>query len=549
LVQSLTDLTPERILEIKEAFFAQDREQDQAPAKEMFQKIRDKICGMLGIQPGDCWNFEEAEKQITDICAKGDEELSYIVDLKDAGGSDVRGLEVLQHLSANKSLGTAFILTHETTAERESETETALRAQILRSGDGQGVPPLCVISNERLQPEDGDEATIQDALKVAVKRAGLRRAMHDVLGKAKGRLETAYSEAVEVLLSVPPEHLEAHVVERGRKEGVSELHVIERAITAHIGQQVRDFFGRDPSVRKSTARLRALQGIPLNAPPIAADSVLAPFRKAEIWEEDSLLNASLTPLACGDVFEADPFESEIADQAQAGNADGDGGDGKDAKLFVLLGQPCDLALRSNGTRDASTAFLVPLKKKQPLNMGEKANSKEVPLPFVLDGQIWLCDFRKSTPVKLAILDFATFRTDGRVRADTGHTPSDELLPGQRAIYNKRAVLVDKALRKAKPLGATGDIAPSLQLTFSNNAPFQSIHFAAFKPATDAVAGENGERPALPGRVTWGLRRSGRIRMPYAAAVLDHYVSAMNRHAFDLDYMNPGISEEANGELA
>jgi hypothetical protein len=51
---------------------------------------------------------------------------------------------------------------------------------------------------------------------------------------------------------------------------------------------------------------------------------------------------------------------------------------------------------------------------------------------------------------------------------------------------------------------------------------------------------NGQAINRPKRATWRLRRCGRVRMPYAAALLDLYTSVMSRKAFDLDFMSPGL---------
>lgn len=129
---------------------------------------------------------------------------------------------------------------------------------------------------------------------------------------------------------MPPEQLESHVFERGYKEGVSELHVVERAITAHLGKNAREFFGTAEKVLDNAKRLRALRGITLRQVVMAPDAHLTAFREAEIWESDELLNRALTPIPCGDVFEVDPDESATAASKQK---------------FVLLGQPCDISLR------------------------------------------------------------------------------------------------------------------------------------------------------------------------------------------------------------
>jgi hypothetical protein len=39
------------------------------------------------------------------------------------------------------------------------------------------------------------------------------------------------------------------------------------------------------------------------------------------------------------------------------------------------------------------------------------------------------------------------------------------------------------------------------------------------------------------RVTWHLRRVGRLRQPYIGALLNQQLDVMGRHAFDVDFMD------------
>lgn len=516
--QALADVTPDRLSEMRTAFFAKAALEDHAATDDLSALARDKVCTALGVSAEDRWTFSEAEQNLKPICDADDSELSYVVDLNDAASrSPTRGLDILRALQSFNSRGTAFILTHETKAEQESETEAALAQELAFEGLGF---PLCVIAKERLHSEDGTDDAIHEALRIAVKRAGLRKSLHEVLKEAQGKLSDAYLEAAKALLRIAPEHLEAHVVERGRKEGVSEMHVVERAITALLGQHIRQFFGSDKIVRSSTARLRALRDIPLAGGGLTAQSPLAQFRNAEVWEDDTLINGAMTPLACGDVFEMDGLEitSEPTD-----------------RRFLLLGPPCDIALRSDGKRDADTAFFIPLKRKTAVQ-GDKL--KEPPLQFQIQSEHWVCDFRAASHANLSILDLATFRPDGRVRVDDGHSTSEALLPGQKQAYAKRTGAAGTTLTKK----TVGDRASKMQLTFSCAGPFSRISAATLAVKSDREEVDGDVVDALPLRVTWKLRRCGRVRMPYAAAILDQYLGVLGRAAFDLDFMSPGVDE-------
>ena len=518
IAQILADLPAARVAEIKAAFFTKEGESRDFATGELSATAVEKACALLGVAAEDRWTFDKADRELAALCQGGDPEFSYVVDLNEAGGSKTRGLEVLRTLWNEKSSGTAFILTHETGVAGEAKRESDLRAQLTDLG-GLGLP-LCVIAKERLydNPEDAD--SMAEALRIGVKRAGLRKSVHDVLCEAQKTLHQAIDEAANNLLSVPPEQLESHVFERGYKEGVSELHVVERAITAHLGKNAREFFGTDGKVLDNAKRLRALRGITLRQVAMAPDAHLTAFREAEVWESDELLNRALTPIACGDVFEVDPNESATTASKQK---------------FVLLGQPCDISLRPDEKkRVQDTGFLVPLKNK---TVEGKPDPKAPLLPFTLRGEQWACDFRNASVVKLSILDLASFRADGRVRVDEGHSAPDHLLAGQQKVYVDRTAGASAALAAAVQLDAGAMINLAFQLTFSSTDAFRHIHTAVFEAATTTRV--NRQNIVRPKRVTWRLRRCGRIRAPYSSALLDQYTSVMSRHAFDLDYMSPG----------
>lgn len=529
VTQILTDLRPERFEEIKTAFFVQEGEQKAFPTNELSIDVIASACKLLNVADVDRWTFEKADQDLPALCAAGDGELSYIVDLNEAGGSKTRGLEMLQILWEGNSKGTAFILTHETDIAGEGKKEIDLRTDMAKDG-GLGVP-ICVIAKERLSGAEGDG--IEEALKIGLKRAGLRRSLHQVLDRARGKLQAAIDSASWSLLSVPPETLESHVFERGYKEGVSELHVVERAISAHLGKEAREFFGVDDLVLESAQRLRALRSIPLKGDSSVIDPHLAAFREAEVWESDELLNRALTPIACGDVFELDKDEQGTKASKQK---------------FVLLGQPCDISIRpEQGKRAQDSAFLVPLKTKT--KSGEKAEQKEKEplLPFSLGGEQWACDFRNTSVARLSILDLASFRADGRVRVDEDHAAPSGMLVGQQKVYDERTKFVAAALDDPSLRPPAGAFSFAFQLTFASSGAFKHIHSPTFEDVSSEKV--NKKTITRPKRATWRLRRCGRIRMPYAAALLDQYTSVMTRHAFDLDFMSPGIESGASKDEA
>ena len=156
----------------------------------------------------------------------------------------------------------------------------------------------------------------------------------------------------------------------------------------------------------------------------------------------------------------------------------------------------------------------------------------------------LCTIRDglATSVKLLRLDFrfldlASFRPDGRVRVDDGHKPLAELLVGQQEVYDDRTAMASAALTDNGSQLSDREKAIEFLLTFTASDEFKHIYKPVVEKASETKV--NGKMIEKPKRVTWRLRRCGRVRMPYAAALLDQYTTVMSRQAFDLDFMSVG----------
>lgn len=519
LAQVLSLVQATRLAEIKDALLAREREEDGDVGKELTTASVLAACALLRVGVEDRWTFDDAAQKLADQCRGGDASVAYVIDLKDSASHTDRGLEVLVSLAGLQSCGTAFILTHEATVDSEAKVEARIRKQLRDGGAAvdAGAIPVCVVAKARLMAEDGGEAEMTRGLGIAIKRAGLRRSVNEVVQVARVGVADAFNEAADMLLTIPPEQLDRFVVERGYREGVSELHVVERALTAHIGHRLRQLFASEEAVRDSTMRLRSLRGVALtDAGPTVAHENLEAFRREEVWESAELINGGLAPIFCGDVFEFD--RDEQATRRKEGR-------------FLLLGQPCDLSLRPDGAKDRGPAFLVPMRMRAE---GSESKMKEQMLPFRLDGRLWSCDFRETTEARMAILDLASFREDGRVRVDEGQAMSSAFLAGQAQTFAGRTEAARTAIERC--LASSASVVgfhPDLQLTFKSAQVFKHVHHATFEKRSQAKAG--GVVMHMPNRVTWRLRRCGRVRMPYAAYMLDTCLGVMSRDAFDMDF--------------
>jgi hypothetical protein len=142
-----------------------------------------------------------------------------------------------------------------------------------------------------------------------------------------------------------------------------------------------------------------------------------------------------------------------------------------------------------------------------------------------------------TYARLSVLDLACFRADGCLRVEAGHSPCDDLLPGGRSIYDSRTKAADDALAVAPPPalapGALRTIDDRLLLTMSDGAPWDRVRVGTRLAPYEPGPGHHLRK--LPDRVTWYLRREGRIRAPFSSFLLERALRTLGRRAFDSDF--------------
>jgi hypothetical protein len=317
--------------------------------------------------------------------------------------------------------------------------------------------------------------------------------------------------------------LDAVVFEKSLEEGASEIDVLTRLVLLRQRVEVDGHLASDTHTHAKVASLRTLRSLVGGLPRDVTDSGFKQLRTAEVFDSSEVINRRHTPLSCGDMFRIE---------------------GQQKKLWILLGQPCDIAVRSNGTRKSNEAFLVlarpveqsvapKLKENMAsaltaLEVGDSSNvlkilneigeqaerlSKPVPahrfypLHATWDNIEWQLDFNEWSPVNLVCLDLCVFNADGKLVLDSADTETPiVLLPGwKRRLENARAAVQ-----------RSGAVAPA-----------------------DWILGgskfSNRTAKLVAGVISFKCQRVGRIRAPRSVAAYASFSSTLSRAAFDHDF--------------
>ncbi|MEI9988323.1 MAG: hypothetical protein WDN69_37630 [Aliidongia sp.] len=303
------------------------------------------------------------------------------------------------------------------------------------------------------------------------------------------------------------------IVKSSEDEGVSEFETLIRLYGIIQKDRVKAQILQKARVGEFGAAARTVQGIADIGRALSAASQerLHTLRRQELYESDQLVNGYNDPLRNGDLFEI--------------------GEGEQLKLWVLIAQPCDLMVRSDGERvreeNFKVAVLAPVRTG---SLGEAPDMKDG-LDFSLErfdhngAQRAVVQFAAATPANLQVLDLAAFNKDGRCHLSAAPDPALSL--PSRAWKNRDAKLrshfdkvkkqIEDARSKYKDAVADLLLAPAI-------IPRGSPKRAFAKYGTYEAGG-----------FSYPIRRCGRIRDPLATWLLTAYSRFLARDAYEHDF--------------
>lgn len=313
--------------------------------------------------------------------------------------------------------------------------------------------------------------------------------------------------------------LEDIVMRSSHIEGAWELDTLLRLMALFqddaMRESLRDESG-DDSVRSLLAMARELvETCYEEYPPSIAEA--KKIMAGERWARIDYVNELGLPLANGDVFEIN------------------GGH------YILMCQPCDLVLRSDGRRRArSTVTLLPLLAKE-RQESTSANGPDAqhPFPAGVDNRRHYHDlpfgFAHEPPegvamvfapwhdVEIWVLDLCSFRADGaatlKVRDESSKPAA--LTPGIAERYKQVVKEAKKKLKLVEDCAGLGD-TQRRRLTSEVLSPGQPI-----KPDLQRISAEREQ-------LAYTCRRVARLSSPFAEAALAALSAERARQAYEHD---------------
>lgn len=407
---------------------------------------------------------------------------------REEDGTKEEGIRLIREVHS-KDVGYYGLLTHTVLEDNEYEVWNGLADKHQLQRDR-----FLVISKARLMKDMPDYYGFLAMVRLAALSGRYAEVKKEAWEVFKGSLEKAES-AMEKLSVLD---FDQAVFESSRREGVWEPDTLFRVFGILMHREARLSLHADKMSLAVTAARRVSaakkQIITALGEQPRSKEVLQ-MQRFEMYEPGEDLNCFHTPVDLGDVFRTDA-----------------GG-----RSYLLLGQSCDLMVRSKGKRNHEdsrlglTATVVEIFDSH----GEKPAARgELPFYNVDTGASAWANFAKVHQVWLAVLDLCVLCEDGSATIDVTGDCSDLLIETWQKRFPKLRRRFKEALHTHQKLAETASEPEMARLALPS--PSSTLQIAA---AIDGTA------------LRYGIRRTMRLRQPWSGALLSEFTQHRARTAF------------------
>ena len=352
-----------------------------------------------------------------------------------------------------------------------------------------------------------------------IKKAALNQYFEDLKKITASVIEDSHTRAVNQFQEIDPYDFDLMILVASYEEGIWEAESLLRIYQIfHKDEILKSFLNKKnlEAVNKNVLDARRISSVKIDGV-VNNFPQVRPIRRKELYQLASSI--SYSPLDVGDIFRV----------------------GNQNKWFILLGQPCDLMIRSDGNRKNKFVNLVKVSRKEKSDL-EKWKAKypdrlpgylkmHAELSCFFDNTKYLAivSFDEILTVSMDMLDLAVLNENGKceINANEDLEIPTHLTQGwyQRlsSIVNEYKMLHNRLSEYSKGIKAVDE----------------AIRDSIWKSLMPKVALENSVLPEIPyenGTFDFKLVRVARYRQPGASNLLKLYTAYLSRDADDVDFL-------------
>lgn len=328
-------------------------------------------------------------------------------------------------------------------------------------------------------------------------------------------LRSSFTKSINEINSLTPDSFN-HIIQRSSKEeGVWEMNTLIRIsniITSHKALTSLIPIQRRRRINQSLEKIRQVEKIKTGGETPVDKAQIIGLRSKELYIESEILNQLHYPLSNGDIF-------KIQD-----------------KEYILLVQPCNVALRSSGTRDRkyNLGFLIQLEtinkddyfkyKKGQLATLEVIEDVSLPVE-----SIKIARFSTFQSISLSPLDLTIFNKDGISRMNLSETVNLSMI--MQESWKKRYKDLHKEFLHFSNGIKTYKKIRIADKNILKNSIFNGALFSGFQIDNENSLSRSGKL------LEFNIGRIAHYRSPYSDDLLQKFMLYLSRNAFEHDFSN------------
>ncbi len=437
---------------------------------------------------------EQKEKLLT---PDGDQRTLFLFDrdFSEDGGDSDGGIKIIASLLARNDTENLIcgLLTHTVTPENQSEQWDELSKAYSIPRDRFVVIPKLHLSR--------DPVLFAQTLKFVA----LCPDFTELKRKTKEIIADAAATAANRVDEMSIFDLDHIVFQVSAQEGLWEPDMLFRLHTLFHRLESRRLAHEGGELETIAAKLRAVSEIPTNCAAFTPPSNAWAIQRDELFESDVYINQNHLPLEAGDIFERVGASS--------------------SKRYILLAQPCDLMVRSNGKRHPELDR-VPMAEVV-CNEQTSHYSEELPYFGSSPAERWHVKLKLVHQVRVCILDLCVLNDDGVARLVVGGNAPANMRPAWNKRHAILSRLMGRIIRKADlcaPVANESTAVSQVKTAIASGMTSVLFDEALFKGTLAKVGGAR--------TVTYDCRRIARASRARAFGLLMAYTGCLSRPAYD-----------------
>ncbi|NTV47588.1 MAG: hypothetical protein HGB11_13965 [Chlorobiales bacterium] len=329
--------------------------------------------------------------------------------------------------------------------------------------------------------------------------------------RTKAIIEASATAAAKRVDDISIYDLDHILFQVSANEGLWEPDMLFRLHSMFHQSESRRLAHEGGMLEEIAAKLRVGSGIPSRNIHLPTPDSSWALQREEMYEFDDYINENHQPLELGDIF------TKI--------------DGDSIKKYILLAQPCDLMVRTDGKR-------YPELDRIPLAEVVSADkcpyySEEMPYFDKSPSKKWFVKLKSVHFVRIHLLDLCVFNKDGVAKMIVGGSAPSGIRPSWKAryeiLYRYWRKVVSKAEEHAINSNDSKEVAQVKQRIVSDLCSLL-FYDDLFKGKLDEIEKVQS--------VMYNCKRIGRLSRARAIGMLMSYTATLGRPAYELDFGKP-----------